>query len=397
MSKAIYWAAAAGAVAGFSAIALKFLSIPFLWIGLTWAIAGFAVAALAPQLVKLSITLAAALPLAIGLGELTVWITSPPEVIYYDDPSPNEEDAVLGWRLKPSQVSHATADVSGIRIYDVSYSTDATGHRISPPDRGLQIQGCMLFLSDSFTFGKGVGDHDAFPYQVGLKTHGRLRIVNLAVPAYGAEQMLASIERGKLATDPPCEPTHIIYAALPHHILRAAGKTDFSRRGPRYRLRADGVPEYLGTNLSEAGTTSESWIWLHGRLVEQLNKSQIYRMLGKRPPPTTEADIDLYFGIVRQAVRLFEQRWPNAEFHLISWDVQDFYSNGQTRFHEGLQGIGPKVHFIDDILPGYTKEPTKYGLHQFDLHPNSLAHEILAAYLAERVVSRATTKLGSDP
>lgn len=377
-----------------SVVALEFLPVPFLWIGLVWGVAALVVAAAAPRTLKLPIVLAACVPFAFALGELMF----PPVVDRTLSPLPFREDALLGWRLKPSQVSRALAKADGELIYDVTYSTDPAGLRVAPPDRGDQVEGCLLFFSDSFAFGEGVADDQTFPYQVGRQTDGRFRIVNLAVPGYGAEHMLAAIERGALATDPPCEPTHLFYVALPHHIHRAARKTTFSGAAPRYRLGPNGIPEYLGTNLgrSAGAVDGSSWReWLRP-LTHRLCRSRICRALRDRPLPTTEDDIALYFAIVRQAFRLFERRWPEAEIHVISWDIHSFLSNGQARFHDGLESIHAHVHFIDEILPGYTQDPTQYGIDQLDLHPNASSHRLVASYLSERVLAPTTSANSED-
>jgi hypothetical protein len=375
------------------ALALKFLPVSFFWIGLILAASSLVIAAFATAALRLPITLAATVPLAFGLGELV----SPPVIYRTEVPSSLREDALLGWSLKPSQVSHATAEIKGERIYHVAYSTNSAGFRVSPPDRGEQVDGCLLFFSDSFTFGEGVSDDQTLPYQVGLQTDGRFRILNLSVPGYGAEQMLAAMQKGDLATDLSCQPTHIFYAALPHHILRAAHKTSYSVYGPRYRLGANGNPEYLDTNPGQSpDPNSVDWLEL---IKVQLRKSRILRALKDRPPQTTEADIALYFAIVREAFRLFERQWPEAELHVISWDIHDFFAKGKARFHHGLKTIHAQVHLIDDILPGYTQDLNKYGIHPRDLHPNALAHRLVAAYLSQQVLSprsSAKAQVGSD-
>ena len=222
-------------------------------------------------------------------------------------------------------------------------------------------------------------DDETFPYQVGLKSRGRFRVVNLAVNGYGAEHMLATMERDDLALA-PCEPTYIVYVAAPHHVLRAAGKVPELTYGPQYRLGPKGIPEYLGTKPPPP----KWWRW-RDRLHDQLSKSQIYRALPDRIR-TTEEDIELYFAIVREAFSRFKRRWPKAELYVIAWDLHDHHSNGQARFHQGLETVGAKVHFIDDILPGYTKDPTRYALHRHDLHPNPAAHEMVASYLIQKVL-----------
>ncbi len=369
------------AAAVLSAAALKTVPLPWFWLSLIWAAAGLMIAALSPRRLQLTIVTVFSLWIALALAELLVDL--PPQVHADVIPPLDRYDAVLGWRPTPSQVSRGIATLDGEVLFDVSYSIDAAGHRISPPDRGTDIEGCLWFFPDSFVFGHGVEDREAFPYQVGVKTGGRFRVVNFSVGGYGAEHMLAAIERGELASAAPCNPTHIFYSAVPDHIPRAAGKTSFSIRGPRYHIGSDGALEYLGTPF--AAPDMPQW---QKRLIGQLSKSRVYSAIAGRPPATTDADTELYFAIVTKAFRRMEERWPGAKRHVIVWgDIHDFYARGQKAFHDGLPASGVTTHFIDQILPGYSTNHVKYSIHRFELHPNALAHEMVASYLAEHVIS----------
>ena len=376
-------AAAIGAI-GVSVFALKFLPVPFFWIGLIWAIAGFVTAVWLPDSLRFPVVIAGSASLAIAAGEVFFSVSTLPEIVREIQPPLNREDALLGWKPRPSQVSRAKAQIDREIIYDVSYSVDASGHRIPPPDLGEGIKGCLFFFADSFVFGEGVNDQETFPYRVGIKTRGRYRVVNFAVPGYGAEHMLAAIERGELAGQPPCRPTHVFYAALPHHVHRAVGKTPFSIYGPRYRLGPNGNPEYLHTNLRRTDSNSDLGIGPHWRqqLAWQLSKSRIYRAWTNRLPLATDSDVKLYIAVVRKAFQLIERRWPNTEFHLIIWDTAVW----RDTYHVSLESIGARTHYVDNILPNYATDSLKYLLHRFDGHPNPLAHDMLASYLIEKVL-----------
>jgi len=369
-----------------SACALRFSALPWFWVGLAVSSAAFVIATGLPESLKLATTVVGSLPIALALAEMVV--TGPPEVVKKTVPQLDQRDSLLGWRPGPSVVSRATATVNGETVYDVVYSIDQTGHRVSPPERATEPEGCVFFFADSFMYGEGVGDRDALPYKVGVKTQGRFRVINYAFSGYGAEHMLAIVERGELAaSNTPCEPTHIVYAALPHHVLRAAAKTDFSARGPRYRLGSNGTPEYVGTHPDPPVVAG----W-RKRLTDQLSKSRVYRALTVRAPETSQADIDLYFAIVKQAFRLIAQRWPGARIDLISWDLHDFYARDLATFHHGLESLGVTVHFIEQILPGYTQNPLKFSLHPAELHPNPLAYDMVASYLVEHVLTTPSSQ-----
>jgi hypothetical protein len=369
------------------AVALKFLPLPFFWVGLVLTGAAWFAAFRAATSLRIALVTIGSVAFAFALGEAFL-----SRAALYDDvvrriePPLNNKDPLLGWAPRASHVSHATARASDLVVYDVNYSIDAAGHRISPPDRGESVVGCLLFFADSFVFGEGVNDRETFPFQVGVMTLGRFRVVNLSAPAYGAEHMLAMAERGGLAAKLRCKPTHIFYTALPHHILRAAGKTSFSVNGPRYRLVAGGKAEYVGTNPTAGETAVEPEAPWREQLRYQLSKSRVVRVMSARPPATTEPDIELYFAIVREAFVLFKRTWPDAERHVISWDIDASFSNGLERFHRGLETVDAKVHLIDDILPGYSKDASKYSISRPDRHPNPAAYKLVASYLAGHVL-----------
>jgi hypothetical protein len=388
---AIRWIVAISLLAGLAALALKFLPIPFAWVGIAGAAVGFACISLVANMLKLPLVVAASCLLAVGLAELVLPATARPIVTTL--PASDQKDPLLGWTLVPSRVSHAVAKVGDQIIFDVKYTVDPSGRRVAPPDRGASAEGCALFFADSFVFGVGVEDTQTLPYQVGLKADGRFRVINHAVGGYGAEHMLAAIERGTLAGRPLCEPTHVVYVALPHHVPRAAGKTYFSTLGPRYRLKPDGNPEYLGTNPEGGFSGWRSWRFGVGH---QLAKSRLLFKLMDRPPPTTDEDLKLYFSIVDLTFRLFKQHWPKAALHIISWDIHPHFANGTERFHAGLRGVPATIHLIDDILPGYSADNNRYGLHPADLHPNAMALEMTAAYVAGRILGATSAANGAD-
>jgi len=363
-----------------SAIALRYAPLPFFWLGLIWTVAAIVIAARATPLWQYLLLTAASIPVAVALGEAYFAFTGAPEIVHDTIPVLDVPDPLLGWKPAPGRSAHATETAAGIQIYDVTYSIDGAGHRISPPTGQGPVRGCVFFFADSFAFGEGVGDTEPFPYQVGIKSHGQLMVVNFSYKGYGAEHMLAMLERGDLTKHAPCVPTQIVYAALPHHVLRAAGKTTFSAFGPRYRLRSDGVPEYLGTR-TRPNRDSRNW---NDRLTDQLAKSRLYGALSER---ASEKDLQLYFGVVNEAYRRFARQWPEAKLYVIGWDVHDFFANGRERFHLGLEQVPAEKLYIDDILPGYAADPVKYGLHRFDVHPNPAAHEQIAAYLVDRMLT----------
>ena len=132
-------------------------------------------------------------------------------------------DDTLGVRPAPGLHTTAKMTYGGRTVYDVTYSFDEHGLRISPPDeRGFE-QPCVLFFGGSFTFGEGVEDDEAMPYRAGVRAAGRAAVRNFGFSGYGPHQMLAAIESGFVEEAARCTPRWAVYQAVYHHVLRAAG------------------------------------------------------------------------------------------------------------------------------------------------------------------------------
>jgi hypothetical protein len=304
-----------------------------------------------------------------------------------------ERDSVLGWRMVPGQASRAIARRADATVYDVTYTTDSLGHRIAPPAAGAGARGgCVWFVVCSFTFGEGVGDTATLPYRVGMRTAGRFQIVNFGVPGYGAEHFLAALERDMRILRPPCAPTHVVYQALQQHVLRAAGRTEFSAYGPRYRLGADGRPVFTGTPVRPAATDDNS---LRARLSWQLTKSRLFRLLSDRTPTATPDDWQLYLAILRETRERLAARYPDAALHVLGWGTSENRSDGE--FQDSLAAVIPNYHRVADIIRDLGTAGTKYQI-PHDGHPNALAYDLLARYVAEHILTApAATPAASAP
>lgn len=368
-------------------VALKWLPIPFAWASLSVASCSYALAAAAPGARRTILLGVGASCLAFGVAELALARVVPPPVVKHFQPDLHERDPILGWAPAPGRVSRSWAAAAGTTIYDVTYTIDSLGRRLSPAVESATEESCVLFFSDSYVFGEGVEDDETFPYLVGKLGAGAYRIVNLGAPAYGAEHMLAMLESRDWGPDRPCRVTHVVYVALPHHVLRAAGKTPYSIRGPRFALSPNGTPRYLGTQAPPTPRPrSRRLIRLRARVASQLQKSKVVGFVDDIRPRSTPDERELYFSIVRRSFELMSSIWPSAEKHVIAWDSHPFFAGGSESFHAGLSTVAARLHFIDQILPGYTDDPIPYGIHPLDLHPNAAAHARVADYVDRFIV-----------
>lgn len=122
-----------------------------------------------------------------------------------------EVDERYGYRLRPNaRGRERTAD------YDVVYTIDEGGHRITPsPPRP---RGTVVLIGDSFTFGTGVADHEVYPHVLGQDYWRDVKVVNNAAGGWGIVQAYVALT-DTLAAEPL--PSMIIYAMIPDDQFRS--------------------------------------------------------------------------------------------------------------------------------------------------------------------------------
>jgi len=290
-------------------------------------------------------------------------------------------DQLLGAVPVRGVMATSRSTSSGTLLYDVVYSIDPNGLRKSPPVRSEPPRGCVAFFGCSFTYGEGLNDDETMPYRVGVNSGGEFRVYNFAFHGYGAQQMLAALEADRVSPAMECQPTHIVYQAIPDHVPRAAGIPGFSRHGPRYVLQGDGSVRRQGRydDGDVPPTPFETELDYH------LKKSFIFRWLASRTRAATDEDVRLWIGIVTQAKRLAEEKFGRVEFHVLlwKWDTQmDIYA----RMIEALRNAGIRYHLVGEILPDSDRNPAQYEI-PLDRHPNATANDLIAKYVVSRILS----------
>ena len=301
-------------------------------------------------------------------------------------------DEALGYKASANRrIGHRSYGGEQL-LYDVTYTLDAQGLRISAPiqaDRGQHLP-CLAFFGDSFTFGEGAVDEDTLPYQVWKRIGHRYRTVNFGFLGYGPHQMLAAIEQGHLTSRGHCQLRYIIYQAIPAHVSRAAGLEFWDYHGPRYRLEADGTVRHDGHFDDRPPATPGEWLRsfhrkLPMRMREHLESSALYRRVFHAHRPVYEPDIALYASIVATAQQTATQAFPDAAFRVLFWDYDDDAEVGGQVLAQ-LRARGIAVYPMSEILPGFPAERARYEISPYDKHPNALAHRLIADFVVGRLI-----------
>lgn len=124
-------------------------------------------------------------------------------------------DERYGYRLRPNARDHQREP-----DYDVTYTVDATGHRVTPtPDRPRTT---VAFVGDSFTFGDGVEDNQTYSWLLGAEHWRDVKVINAGVSGWGITQSYLTI--GDLLDTKPA-PSVFVYQMIPDDIFRSYLRT----------------------------------------------------------------------------------------------------------------------------------------------------------------------------
>ena len=295
-----------------------------------------------------------------------------------------KNDQVRGYAIAENAKTSSKLIIGNKVVYDVIYTTNQDGLRISPHDTNLYIRNQkkdfknVFFFGCSFTLGEGVNDDETLPYLFEEKSAGEYRSYNFGSPGYGPHQMLRILETGLLdsiITDR--KPSIAIYQALMEHIPRASGKYPYflwDVNGPHYELTSSGQVEY-------AGKFNDSFISkIKYKLYRQLAKSYLLsrnawmkRLIGW---DINKSDIDLFVKIIIKSKQIFTTKY-GGDFYVLIWsDDSENYKYVTSKLAEN------NIPFIttDMIFNKYDDPKEKYRL-KLDNHPTELAYERIAQYL----------------
>jgi hypothetical protein len=263
-------------------------------------------------------------------------------------------------------------------LYDVTYSFDTDGLRVSPPRGDGPPDACVLFFGDSFTFGEGLNDTETLPYRVGAIGGGRFEVYNLGFHGYGPHQMLSALEHGRVASMLKCRPTHVIYSAIPDHVGRVSALNTWGFHDPRYRLQPDGSVRYDGHFDDEKPARPSRF---QQEVRWQAGKSALYRWITVRQRRATEQDMRLFIGIVSQARRLVELTYPGSVFEILLWEKRIQANNAAS----ALQAAGFAPRIVESVLPSYHEDSASYRI-PHDGHPTTKANDLLAHYVVRSII-----------
>lgn len=283
-------------------------------------------------------------------------------------------------------LTRATSARNGKILYDVLYTKNKYGLRVTPhdlvPSGPAPGSSDVVFLGCSFTYGEGVNDKETAPYLFEEGSGGKYRAYNFGFHGYGPQQMLLILDSDIVDTVVPgSRPAIAVYQALPGHVARCAFKYPaiLWYKGPSCEL--DGNSEVAVKGYAEV-TAPLKRLLLKSRLL----KRWYYRV--------TKTDVDLFLKTVKKSKELFERKY-SGKFLLLFWDGNDRFSR---QVLAELRKEGIRVFLVSDILGVHYGEKEfvmKYTVRE-DGHPNGPANTLIAEYLLANIGSENQLPAGAE-
>ncbi len=294
-------------------------------------------------------------------------------------------DDLLGYA--PARNAHVTARklYGDSIIYDVTYTTDRHGLRITVPP-AIGARECVVFFGDSITFGEGVEDSEDFPYLVSKRLAGRYATYNFAFSGYGPHQMLATLQSGRIGKIADCTPKYFFYLCIPDHAARVAGLYDWDRHGPRFVLEPDGTVVQRG-HFDDPDPVFG--IPVTGWIRDLLHSSAIWQRFFGSGKGIDSADISLLVAVINQSARTARERYPGSTFEVILWDGGD--KSQVEQIERGLKTDGIREQRMTGVVPDFYAHSDRYVLSPHDLHPNATFHRIMADFISAEVLGEPSS------
>jgi hypothetical protein len=297
------------------------------------------------------------------------------------------DDPALGYRILPAErrLESVLKRADGSVIYDVTYSLDGNGMRVTPEGAPPTI----YFLGDSFTFGEGVDDGETLPASYERLTGQRA--INLGVPGYGPHQVLRLIELHRPAALGLASPDVAVLTLLTGHVERVAGRSPWDTHGPHYEAVA-GRAVYQGPYMPFTPAAAPP----PSRLEHLLASWRTYQRLAaawrqRAAEASHAADRDRLLAVVLETRRQLRER-DHVEMITVLWDTIPSNSAADAAWlAERLKASGIPLLQVSRDLPELA-EPRFYI--DGDGHPQGTAYAKVAAALAP-LISAAAAK-GKD-
>jgi len=252
---------------------------------------------------------------------------------------------------------------NGKIIFDTNYNFDQFARRKTPKKTEGEH---LLIFGGSFAFGVGLKDDQTLPYFLSEKTN--FQVYNYAYPGYGAHQMLAKIEREKIADEVLNKNGVAIYIFIPTHIRRAIGDMFYvNTSNPLYPYYHMVNGEVVRNKTFITGRTFTTWIY------RVLWKSKTVRYFNLNLPAENDEQVQLIYKMIKRTKDIYQEKFKGnfyVLFHPLVFNTnQSDYLFSLLKNNNVNTLVYPIEHQEDYFILG-------------DGHPTEKFNKILANLIA---------------
>lgn len=382
--------------------------------------------------IKLFLAYFSVIPLCLGIAEFWLFLNKA------EMTRPHE---ILGYANTPLYNGRTKFVVDDKVVYDAHYKHDEFGNRITP-NNNENSKNCIAIYGGSFAYGSAVDSDETLEYFL-AKNLPEYKILNFGIGGAGAHTALARLEFqiDKRVLE-KCEEFIAIYEAIPHHIYRAYG----AFLGANYQFDSNGNLHYWGTykegeyahkrfdetnppkitpQPQEAVSSANALKKIHNafkdivRLQGKFDKSYIkQRFIIKETSLKSEEvlkwwsvgfssnpnyykiptnEINLYFAIVKHIQDELKAQY-GVPLYIVLWDYDmhaQFLDKYDTTLKANFRQMGVPFYALSEMIEDYPQDLErvkrgdydnfKYRVSRWDTHPNALANEKIAEFLARKI------------
>jgi len=275
------------------------------------------------------------------------------------------DDSLLGYGPAHNYRATSMKTIDGVTAYDVVYTVDGEGRRVTPAPAAPAPDGpILLFFGCSNTFGEGVQDWETLPSCVAALAP-RATVYNYGFCGYGPQQVLDMIKNGRLDDVVRDRDVIAIYLFIDAHVARAVGSmvvtTTWGVDMPHYVL--DGSNELKRRGSFRTGRSCQNWAYA------LLSRYRTFTAFGRDLPPLRDSHFALTARILEEAAGELRARARSSSFHVA------LHPHVRTRDRFLPHFEGSEVRILDYVgLYGANDE--EYMI-PGDWHPTPLAYRTI--------------------
>ncbi|OGX33790.1 MAG: hypothetical protein A3C36_06295 [Omnitrophica WOR_2 bacterium RIFCSPHIGHO2_02_FULL_52_10] len=260
---------------------------------------------------------------------------------------------------------------TGEYIYDVNYTIDEFGRRVTIVPGREQRDQYILFMGCSFMYGEGVQDNETLPFHVGRMTTEYLPY-NYAFHGLGPFDLLAKLENLDLRSQVQEKDGLLIYLFMDDHVKRVTGAMSVMKwKGNQVYYAVDHQGDFVRHGSFNTGRSFLT------PLYKILLKSRILRYFNVDIPKIGTSHIELTAKVIEAMKNEYQKKFGSEKFYVFikskSWIGQ--------RLAEQLDARGIKNFNIESIFADGDRE--LYRLSADDGHPSALAQQMMAEKIVQ--------------